>query len=131
MTGVKPTDRVIIAGQENFDLMLGLCRKGFRTVSCRTAHGGPFDGVTPADILWIPGAATDDQVATAVARLSRDLRPDGLVVIDDQTPERARRLVGLLVARGFVVECQPRDMEAHGRLLCARKLAAAPLRRAA
>ncbi len=131
-TGLKPADRVIIAGHENFELMLGLCRKGFRAASCKAARGGPNDGGPPADLLWIPNAGSDVQLGDTVMRLGRGLRPGGRIIFDQETAKQARSLAGRLADRGYVVDYEHGDAMNSRRFLFLRKRSdvAAPRRAA-
>ena len=122
-SGAKSADRLTIAGGRYLDLLIGLCRRGFVCVSCHAADRGPPAGEAASDVLWIPEVESEAQLLVVVARLGRNLRPEGILLIRQQRQfpaERLRRLPSLLAERGFMLEKQIATASG-GILFCARK----------
>jgi len=131
-SGAKSADRVTILGHEHFDLLVGLCRRGYVDVSCQAAGQGPHCAERAADIMWIPSVPSDACLRQTLQRLGRDLRPGGMLVLRDQRKVvDVFRLRKLLAKSGFEPDRQTVGASADGLLLCARKRQTAQMRRAA
>jgi hypothetical protein len=131
-SGAKSADRVTILGHEHFDLLVGLCRRGYVDVSCQAAGQRPHCSERAADILWIPSVPSHARLRQTLQRLSRDLRPDGVLVLRDQRKDAdVFRLRKLLAESGFEPDRQTVGARVDGLLLCARKRSAVQMRRAA
>jgi hypothetical protein len=97
---VRPSDSIAIVGSQNFKLLLELCRRGFRHVSCLAAAGGPRAGNDDLDVLLIPCLESSGMLAEILRRFARDVRPGGKVIIGLWTG-RGRLLRGVLAENGF------------------------------
>jgi hypothetical protein len=108
-SGAKSTDRLIIMDARNIDLLLGLCRRGFKSVSCFVADRKVPGGEAAADVVWIPEVESEAQLLALVACLGRSLRADGALLIIQQcwfAANRLRYLPSLLIDQGFQFEKQ-------------------------
>jgi hypothetical protein len=114
------------------DLLVGLWRRGFAHATCRAADRGPFAGEPPADLLVVPGFRNEAGLLAVLARLGREVRPGGTLVLQGACPAvQARRVRRLLWDYGFDTIEQRRDSEGDGFVLAARKRVAALQARAA
>jgi len=106
MAGARKTDRIMIAGRDHFDWMIGLCGRGFTDVGCRDAQRGPHISGFVADLLVIPDIAGDVELAAALRWLGRELRPGGVLVLRHRmaTAEGRARLRRLLMEQGYALE---------------------------
>lgn len=123
-SAAQRSDRIKIVGRGYLALLLGLCRDGFIKVSGHAASGGSRIAEPPADLLWLPDMASDNQLAEALARFGRGIGPGGKVLVHDRRPMPrggVRRLRALLARHGFCLERQASAESIGGVLLCARK----------
>ena len=99
LSGAGVADCVAIAGPEHLGLLLALCRRGFVRAECVAVATGPRLR-SEIDVLWIPGTGSEQDVAAALTRMLRMLRPGGTVVVTygpqaatmtDVTPSRRLR----------------------------------------
>jgi hypothetical protein len=129
----RPADYVTIAGTAHLDILIELIRRGFSRVLCRSAEFGPHLATPPADILIAPDVQTESDLRSVVARLGRDLRPRGVLVMSyaqSCSSFDERRLRRLLIDGGFTAAERIAGRGDAGTLWCARKQPAA-MRRAA
>lgn len=125
-SAAQRSNQIKIVGRGYLALLLGLCRNGFIKVSGHAADGASPIAEPPADFLWLPDMASDDQLAEALARFGRGLGPGGKVLVHDRRPMPrggVRRLRALLARYGFCLERQAPAETTGGVLLCARKRA--------
>lgn len=100
-------DRIMIAGTRNIDLLIGLLRQGFMRVSCLAADRGPHVGEVASDALWLPAITTDNQLLSVLRQLGREIRIDGLLLIQVKGEWANRcspQLQRILTAYGVDVE---------------------------
>jgi len=130
VSGVSPEDRIVIAGNEHLDLLIGLCERGFDNVGCRAPQCGPHLAGEPADLLLLPGVARETQLSAAIEWLGPELRAGGVVLVccrmlSGQEQSRLRRI---LMARSYIVEQHSTDA---GLFIRAQKQPVRLLQRAA
>jgi hypothetical protein len=123
LSEAQPVQRINLTGHQTIDIFLGLCRRGFLNVTCRTAAEGPHTTEDSADSLWIFGTESSAELRTMLANCGRDLRNGGklLVSLDDPvTADAVLALSAVLVRCGFT---PIRNMISAGRifLLCERQ----------
>jgi hypothetical protein len=132
LSGANGAENVVVSGQGQVELLVGLWRRGFARATCRAADRGPFAGEPPADLLFVPGFRSEAGLIAVLARLGREVRPGGTLVLQGECPTvRARRVRRLLGEHGFDTIEQRRDPEGDSFVLAARKRAAALQARAA
>lgn len=125
-------ENVVVAGQAQLDLLVGLWHRGFARVTCRAADGGPCGGEPPADLLFVPACRSEASLRAVLTRLGRALRPGGTLVVQGDCPAmEALRLRRLLGEGGFDTIEQRTASPDAGFVLAARKRAAALRARAA
>jgi hypothetical protein len=120
MAGASPASRVLVVGHRTLEVMVGLCRKGFAQAACHGPGRGPHSTEDHADILVIPDAATEGEVAHIITLFDSVLHRNGMVALSHRGgPAAAASLCRLLAARGY--EPVPGTGRFAG-LLCARKM---------
>jgi hypothetical protein len=80
LTGIQPTNHVIVAGRSTLPIFLALCRWNFLRACCRTVSS-PHVTEEPADALWLLNTKSEAELLALASNLARDLRPNGTVVI--------------------------------------------------
>ena len=129
----KWSDHVAVAGLKSLDVCLGLYRRGYDHAICRSVTPAPHTPEQSADVLWVLGDLSEQDHVEALSVLGRDLRPGGRLVVGlpQGVPQaRIRRLLRMLVDRGFLPITAAEDSSLGNLLVCARK-AARPRARAA
>jgi len=123
--GARQTDRVVIAGRGNLDLLVALCRGSYSQAACQAVHRGPRLVGSPADVLLVPDIASEGELTAVLARLGRDLRDGGMLVVRGAHRLLGGRLRRLIDASGFTLTRRDARADDGSILLCARKRAIA------
>jgi hypothetical protein len=105
-SGAGAADRITIAGGRHLDLLLSLFSRGFTHAACQAVNQDvPHDGEPAPDVLLIPSIASEEELLAVLARLGRQLRPGGALVLraagGGNCGQKATRLRRLLAERGF------------------------------
>ncbi|HXQ50404.1 MAG TPA: hypothetical protein VN802_04860 [Stellaceae bacterium] len=132
-SGARPADHVTIAGTDHVEVLVEFIRRGFSNVLCRSAEHGPHIPAPPADVLVAPDVKSEAGLSCVLARLGRDLRPRGILVMTCArtcSPFDERRLRRVLMDGGFTAVERIAGRGDVGTVWCAHK-GAASLRHAA
>ena len=124
MCHAKETDHITVAGRRAIQTVTDLCRRGYWHVMCRTGATGPDVEENSADSLWVLNVPSETELLGLVAKLGRDLRAGGTLVVGFEAPissDHASRLRQVLVDKGFVPVCQQRDAAGRTLLVCGRQ----------
>ena len=123
-----PTNRVTIAGHENFQLMIALCRRGFTKVECQAANFRSRAASTPADILFASHIRSEADLSRVLAGIGCRLCRDGVLVVDvtaDDALFSERQLRTVLLDSGFATIERLGGCDERGTLWCAHRRAPA------
>jgi len=118
------TGRVTIIGCEHIELLIELAQHGFVDVACRDALAGPHADEMAADIIVVPIANRKLESPAVLSRLSRGLRPGGVLFLGTAGTllmTRKRQIQALLIQQGFAftrIHVEPADID----LWCCRKI---------
>jgi hypothetical protein len=124
---VRPADHVTIAGAEHLEILIEFVRRGFSHVFCVSADHGPRMAISPADLIIALNLRTEAALRDVLARLGRDLRPRGVLVMSFAgtcSPFNERHLRRLLMENGFMAVERAAGHGDAGILWCAYKEAA-------
>jgi hypothetical protein len=130
-SGARRTDRVVIAGRGNLDLLVALCRRGYAHAASQAADQGPHIGGTAADVLLAPNISSETELTAVLSRLGRRLRDGGTLVVRGAHRLLDNRLRRLIADCGFTLTSRDVRADDGSILLCARKRAVAARARAA
>jgi hypothetical protein len=72
---------VVVVGCEQIELLIELAHRGFADLTCRSALGGPSIATSSADIVVAPALDRERQLAAALVRIERALRPGGVLFL--------------------------------------------------
>ena len=86
ISGAAPSDKVIIAGAKNLDLLVSLMRHGFAEVICQSSTQDPCVGQSPADIILAPTVRSETDLLSILRRLGLALRRGGVLVLRTTQP---------------------------------------------
>jgi hypothetical protein len=119
LAGTRPSDRVAVFGAGGIDLLIGLCRRGYRDVMCRARSGGPHIPADAVDAVLALAIADEAELAAATIEAGRTLKREGVFLARlVRLPAGAReRFIRGLSAQGFD------DVSARGDVVIARKSA--------
>ena len=102
--GATRTDRVILVGCEQIELLIELAHRGFADVLCRSARGGPSIGDKSADIVVAPNLDREGECTAALLRMERALRPNGVLLLGIGSPPlKTQQIRKFLSQRGFAL----------------------------
>lgn len=112
VAGISHEDRIMIAGSNQLDLLIGLCERGFDNVGCRAAQCGPHLAGEPADLLLLPGVTSEAQLLAVLKWLGPELSPDGVILVCGcmLSGPKQRDLRRVLAAQSYVVEQHSTDV---------------------
>lgn len=106
-----PSDKVIIVGAEQLDLLLALLRRGFTDVDCLSAGCGPHPQRDGSDILIAPAVRSESELLHILQRFGCTLRPRGVIIVHEAASAgicNDCRLRQMFLEAGFAaVERQP------------------------
>jgi hypothetical protein len=120
----KQTDHITVAGRRGIQTVIDLCRRGYLHVMCRTAAPAPHVEENSADSLWVLNVPSETELLALVAKLGRDLRAGGTLVVGFEVPissDHASRLRRVLLDKGFVPVRQQTDAAGRMLLICGRQ----------
>jgi hypothetical protein len=124
LAGAKHADRVTVVGCEQIEMLIELLGRGFVEVTCRSALGGPNSGEASADLIVAPAVHSEPELLAILSRLSRSLRPGGMLLLGmaDRLPAVWKRpLPQLLTQCGFAL-VRKHIESTEVAILCCRKL---------
>lgn len=123
-----PSDKVIIAGAEQLELLISLIRRGFGDVGCQSAACGPHLRPAGTDVVIAPHVNSEAELLHILQRLGCALRARGVLVIHETVPGDAcsdRRLRQIFLEAGFAaLERVPSSVD-NGHNWCAYKRSSA------
>ena len=80
LVGSKPAGRVLLLGCEHIELLIQLAQHGFVDVTCCRVLAGPHAAESSADIIIAPAVDREPEFPAVLSRLTRGLRPDGVLI---------------------------------------------------
>jgi hypothetical protein len=123
-----PSDKVIIAGAEQLDLLISLIRRGFGDVGCLSAGYGPHLRTAGTDVVIAPHVDSEAELLHILQRLGCALRSRGVLVVHETLPGDScndRRLRQIFLEAGFAaLERVPSSVDT-GHNWCAYKRSSA------
>jgi hypothetical protein len=121
----RPSDKVMIVGVGQLDLLIDFVRRGFVDVSCQSAAFGLSPATRDTDVLIAPAMHTEFEFSSVLRRLGRALRPRGVLVAQVSEPlsHDECHLRHLFMEAGFIAIEQCTEHEPIGQLWCAHKRA--------
>jgi hypothetical protein len=129
LVGRCRTERVILVGCQNIELLVQLAHGGFLDVTCRSALNGPNAGEMSADIIIVPAVDRQRELPMVLSRLSRSLCSGGIILLStssSQSETCLRRIQRVLRQHGFEIVGRHHE-SGDFDVLCGRKV---PLARA-
>lgn len=103
-SSAQPTDHIVIAGAAQLELLIGLNRRGFLDVTCRSPKATPHIPNSEADLLLAPALRDEVALSALLRGLGAILRPGGTLLFSlaqpIASPVRAK-LGAVLTVFGF------------------------------
>jgi len=118
-----PSDKIIVAGANQLDLLIALLRRGFLDAACVSADHDLHATADAADILIAPALEVEGDLLRILDCLGGALRPGGMLVIraSSATSCTEQQLLATFLQFGFAAVERLPGRSHDGELWLARK----------